>query len=89
MQGLVPEDLLSRPKEGFVQPIYTWMNTRLKKWVEATLAPERLRRHGYFHQDYVGKILYDHYSGTTNHVAQIWNLMCFQTWYEAVVEGKE
>jgi len=89
MQGLVPEDLLSRPKEGFVQPIYTWMNTRLKKWVEVTLAPERLRRHGYFHQDYVGKILYDHYSGTTNHVAQIWNLMCFQTWYEAVVEGKE
>jgi asparagine synthase (glutamine-hydrolysing) len=87
MQGLVPEDLLNRPKEGFVQPIYTWMNTWLRPWVEATLSPERLRRHGYFNQDYVRKILYDHYSGTANHVAQIWNLICFQIWYEAVVDG--
>ena len=33
VQGLVPEDLLNRPKEGFVQPIYTWMLTSLKPWV--------------------------------------------------------
>ena len=48
---------------------------------------ERLRRLGYFNQDYVRKILYDHYAGTANPVAQIWNLICFQIWYEAVVDG--
>jgi asparagine synthase (glutamine-hydrolysing) len=84
MQGLVPEDLLNRPKEGFVQPIYSWMDTMLKPWVQATLAPERLRRNGFLLPDYVAGILNEHYSGAANHSAQIWNLLCFQIWYEKV-----
>ena len=84
MQGLVPEDLLNRPKEGFVQPIYSWMDTCLKAWVQATLAPERLRRHGLLLPEHVAGLLNEHYSGAANHSAQIWNLLCFQTWYEKV-----
>jgi asparagine synthase (glutamine-hydrolysing) len=87
MQGLVPEDLLNRPKEGFVQPVYSWMNTSLRSWVESTLAPERIKQHGYFQQDYVEKILREHYSGTMNRVAQLWNLLCFQIWHEAVANA--
>jgi len=83
MQGLVPEDLLNRPKEGFVQPIYTWMNTWLRPWVEATLSPENLKRHGYFQPEYVAGILQEHYSGAASHSARIWNLLCFQVWYES------
>ena len=30
MEKLLPEDLLKRPKEGFVQPIYTWMHGSLE-----------------------------------------------------------
>jgi len=86
MRNLVPEDLLNRPKEGFVQPVYSWMNTTLKPWVESTLAPERLKQHGFLRQDQVEKILQEHYSGTMNRVAQIWNLLCFQVWYEAVAK---
>jgi hypothetical protein len=37
---------------------------------------------------YVEKLLGEHYSGTVNHSAQIWNLLCFQTWHEVVVEGR-
>jgi asparagine synthase (glutamine-hydrolysing) len=84
MQGLVPEDLLNRPKEGFVQPIYSWMDTWLRPWVEATLSPEHLKRHGYLVPEYVTKILQEHYSGAANHSAQIWNLLCFQVWQEAL-----
>ncbi len=84
MRGLVPEDLLTRPKEGFVQPIYSWMDTCLKSWVQEALAPERLSRHGWFRPEYVAGILNEHYSGAVNHSARIWNLLCFQTWYEKV-----
>ncbi len=84
MRGLVPEDLLTRPKEGFVQPIYSWMDTCLKSWVQATLAPECLSRHGWFQPEYVAGILGEHYTGAVNHSARIWNLLCFQTWYDKV-----
>jgi asparagine synthase (glutamine-hydrolysing) len=84
MRGLVPEDLLTRPKEGFVQPIYSWMDTCLQSWVAETLAPVHLARHGCFQPEYVARILHEHYSGTVNHSARIWNLLCFQIWYEQV-----
>nr|NIM96506.1 hypothetical protein [candidate division Zixibacteria bacterium] len=37
MARLLPGDLVNRPKEGFVQPIYSWMHNSLKGWVEKHL----------------------------------------------------
>ena len=84
MQSLVPEDLLNRPKEGFVQPIYSWMRTALRPWVEATLSPRRLARHGLLQPAAVERLLEEHYAGATDHAARLWNLICFQTWYDSV-----
>ena len=84
MQGLVPEDLLKRPKEGFVQPIYSWMRTSLKPWVESILSPSRLARHGLFEPAIVARLLNEHYNGITDHSARLWNLLCFQVWHDAV-----
>jgi asparagine synthase (glutamine-hydrolysing) len=88
MRGLVPEDLLQRPKEGFVQPIYSWMDSCLAPWVKESLAPERLRRHGFLVPAYVENLLGEHYSGTANHSARLWNLLCFQIWFEAVAKDR-
>ncbi len=82
MQGLVPEDLLHRPKEGFVQPIYSWMRNSLKPWVVSSLSPERLSRHGFFRPETVAKVMAEHYANTVDHSAQLWNLLCFQVWYD-------
>ncbi len=83
---LVPEDLMARPKEGFVQPIYSWMRTSLKPWVEDTLSAHAIKRHGIFRPQAISNILLEHYSGRADRSAQIWNLLCFQIWYEAVYE---
>lgn len=84
---LVPEDLMSRPKEGFVQPIYSWMRTSLRHWVEDTLSSRAIKRHGFFRPEAVSAILSEHYHGQVDRSAQIWNLLCFQVWYEAVYEN--
>ena len=84
VERLLPPDLISRPKEGFVQPIYSWMRTSLKPWVEETLAPARLARHGLVRPQPVERLLAEHYAGAADHSARIWNLVCFQIWLEAV-----
>jgi len=88
MQGLVPEDLLNRPKEGFVQPIYSWMRTSLRPWVEATLSPHCLARHGLLQARAVGQLLDEHFNGTADHSARLWNLLCFQVWYDKIYNIK-
>ena len=87
VQNILPDDLLQRPKEGFVQPNYTWMRTTLKQWVWDTLAAPRLARHGFFNPDYVRGLLEAHYQGQCDFSAQLWNLVCFQIWWEACMES--
>ncbi len=85
VRSLVPEELVARPKEGFVQPNYSWMRGSLRPWVQETLAPGRLAGHGFFQPQTVRGLLDAHYAGAADHSAQIWNLLCFQVWYETVV----
>ena len=81
--NLLPRDILERPKEGFVQPIYSWMHNHLKGWVESCL--DSLPR-AVFNIEYVQGIKKAFKSGVPGLDAKIWNLVCFQIWWEKVME---
>jgi asparagine synthase (glutamine-hydrolysing) len=82
---LLPPELLARPKEGFIMPVNHWMMGSLKHHVLATLAPERLARHGLFRPDAIRRMLEAHYSGATDFGNRIWNLLMLQLWWERYV----
>jgi asparagine synthase (glutamine-hydrolysing) len=85
VRDLLPAELLDRPKEGFIMPVNEWLIGSLKGYVRATLAPERLARHGLFHPDAIGQMVDAHYSGAANRGNQIWNLLMLQLWWEEYV----
>jgi asparagine synthase (glutamine-hydrolysing) len=85
VSGLLPAELLARPKEGFIMPVNEWLIGSLKGYVQATLAPKRLARHGLFRAGAIQQILDAHYSGTVNRGSQIWNLLMLQLWWEEYV----
>jgi len=78
LEGLLPDDLLHRPKEGFVQPIYAWMHGSLRQWTLDRLAelPADIVRSDYVAQ--LGKHLTD---GDSSVNAKVWNLVCFSIWH--------
>ena len=84
----LPKEVVDRPKEGFVQPIYTWMRTTLKPWTLDMLSPERLGQHGFLNVSAVERLLQQHFENSFDHSARIWNLICFQIWYENVLASK-
>lgn len=87
VSDLLPVELLARPKEGFVMPVNEWLIHSLKDFVHATLAPERLARHGLFRPKAIANLLHAHYSGAANHGNQVWNLLMLQLWWEAYILG--
>ena len=87
VEKLIPKELIERPKEGFVQPVYSWMRGSLRAWVEATLSRERLARHGFLNYKEVDRLVKEHLEAKFDHSAKIWSLLCFQTWYEGL-KGK-
>jgi len=86
VRDLLPADLVSRPKEGFIMPINEWLVGQLKDYVRATLAPEKIRAQGLFRPSAVADMLDAHFSGRHHHGNQIWNLLMLQLWWKAYIE---
>jgi asparagine synthase (glutamine-hydrolysing) len=85
VRGLLPDDLINRPKEGFVLPLDLWLSKEMRPFVEDTLAPPRLKLHGLLREDSVLQLLRDHFSRTANNGPRIWNLVMFQSWWERYI----
>ena len=83
---LLPVELLARPKEGFIMPVNEWLIGSLKDYVLATLAPDRLARHGLFRPEAIRELLASHYAGGADQGNRIWNLLMLQLWWERYID---
>ena len=79
---ILPEGITARPKEGFVLPVYRWMDGQLKDWVLATLSRKRIEKNRVLRWERVEEILNNHYSKGVKKHAEIWNILMFQVWWE-------
>lgn len=76
----VSDEVYRKPKMGFGPPDASWYRTKLRPFIESTLAPDRVAYRGVFLPDFVKRTLDDHFSGTANNVALIWSLLSFESW---------
>ena len=63
MEGVVPREIVTRPKKGFNAPVGYWINGSLKELVRDQLAEDKLKREGFFEPTYVQKLLARAYRG--------------------------
>lgn len=82
VRGLIPDEIIDRPKEGFVLPVDAWLRNELQPAARETLAPERLALHGLLRPEAVAQTMAEHFAGTANRGPQLWNLLMFQKWWE-------
>jgi asparagine synthase (glutamine-hydrolysing) len=78
----LPAEIIDRPKKGFGVPIGSWLRGPLRPLAEALLAPEKLRREGYFEPTWVRRLLDEHLAGKADHRKPLWTLLAFELWLE-------
>jgi asparagine synthase (glutamine-hydrolysing) len=83
---LLPPELLSSPKRGFVIPYGRWLRKELRPAVERLLSRQRLAAQGLFRPEVVDRYVEPHLSGATDHGDKVWNLLLFQVWHLLYVE---
>lgn len=76
---VLSRDIVFRKKEGFVQPIYTWMEFELKQWCVDWL---NMLNKEIINTDIVKTLDF------TKDKAKIWNLVCFSIWYKLVYSAR-
>ena len=86
-RGLVPDEILDRPKQGFGVPINQWINRELRGRIRETLTEPRARQRGYFEPAHVALLLDEHERGRRDHSAQLWALFMLELWHRTFADG--
>ncbi len=87
IKGIVPESVLSRPKQGFEIPLGRWFRGPLRHRIEAlrNLSPE-LRQ--YVDASAVRRLVVEHVLGRRDHSNMLWRLMVLDCWLAALKIGR-
>jgi asparagine synthase (glutamine-hydrolysing) len=80
VKGIVPDRILSKPKQGFSIPIKNWLRGPLKPLLLELLSSKTLRERGYFRPEAVLKMARDHIANKADHSHRLWALMVFELW---------
>ena len=83
LHTLIPRELVERPKQGFGVPIELWLRGELREWTLDLLAPETIKRDGFFNASAISRYLEEHISGRRSWAAQLWAVLMFQAWLHA------
>ncbi len=86
MQGILPDQILSRGKEGFSIPIKNWIKEELNPLMNDALSTDRLEESGLFSVNTVHRMMKEHMTGKENHSHKLWALIVFQRWYRQYVK---
>jgi len=88
MKGLLPDEILSRPKMGFPVPVGRWFREQYRSLIdEYVLSPRTLDR-GIFNREAVEQIVADHQKGVRNNADRLWSLLTFEMWLRQFIDGE-
>jgi asparagine synthase (glutamine-hydrolysing) len=79
MKGVLPAEILRRPKMGFPVPVGSWFRGEYASTVEEYLLSERALDRGIFDSGFVRTLVARHNAGE-NHAERLWALVNFEMW---------
>jgi len=79
MRGILPDEIIDRPKHGFAVPLGSWFRGRLGSFARDLLLPTGGARQEIFDRGYVAQLLEMHDRGRDLNL-QLWTLISFELW---------
>lgn len=82
MSPHLPQEILTRGKEGFSIPIKNWLKNELRDLMQDVLSPDKVKREGFFEPTFVEQLKEEHLTGKENHSHRLWAMMVFGIWQD-------
>lgn len=77
VEGLLPKDILSRPKRGFGVPLDRWFRQDLESYTQSMLGSGARVRH-HLNADALDRLLVEHRGATASHGHALWTLLTLE-----------
>jgi asparagine synthase (glutamine-hydrolysing) len=86
MRGLLPEQILTRPKMGFPVPVGAWFRGAFRPVVDEYVLGARALGRGLFDAQFVRDLVARHQAGE-DHTERLWALVNFELWQRQFIDG--
>lgn len=88
MEGLLPSNILYRPKLGFPTPWSGWLAGPQLDVIENILLEPRALERGLFKRASLEKLFREHRANYRDHYDRIWRLLNLELWHRVCIEGE-
>ncbi|MGH9939688.1 MAG: asparagine synthase-related protein, partial [Blastocatellia bacterium] len=79
MSAILPPEVLSRPKQGFVAPVAGWLREDLREFASAALF-DKTANDGWLDRAALARLWRDHQSGRRDYSRPLWAALMFKMW---------
>lgn len=86
MRGVLPDEIVDRPKQGFGVPIGSWWRGPLRSYATDVLLSGPARTRGYFRPGAVERLVRSHIEGDADHAHRIWGLLFLELWHREFID---
>ena len=81
LRGLVPDEVMFRPKMGFGMPLDRWFREDWGKYAESILLSNKAISRDLFKKEKIKELLSEHKLGNIDVSGQIWVLLTLELWF--------
>jgi len=87
IDGVLADDVIYRPKQGFRTPVVELFRGALGTWAEPILLDAGLTGQRHLRRDHLAEILRKHRKGEGDYSNRLWAAMSLNLWYERWIDG--
>jgi asparagine synthase (glutamine-hydrolysing) len=88
IEGLLPNEIIYRPKQGFRTPVVELFRGPLATWARPYLLDGGFTKEGLISRSHIERLLEEHRRGPVDHSNKLWTLMVLNLWHERWVASK-
>ena len=88
MRGILPDDVIDRPKRGFAVPLSSWFRGELEGFARDVLLDRRAKERNILNTSYVERLLDLHRAGRPLDF-QLWTLISFELWCRMFLDARQ
>jgi asparagine synthase (glutamine-hydrolysing) len=89
IEGVLDDQIIYRPKQGFRTPVVELFRGPLGKWAEPILLDAGLTRQRLLRRDHLAETLRRHRAGERDYSNRLWAAMSLNLWYERWIGAAE
>jgi asparagine synthase (glutamine-hydrolysing) len=87
MRGVLPAEIIDRPKKGFPVPLSSWLHGPLRQFTQDQLLDSKSACARFMDRAEIARLVTQHSSGIIDRSQELWTLLVFEQWHRQFIEN--